>query len=117
MFLTRVQQLRIIQAALNIELDQDENHFAQALVLRQARRLRRRFWVRTWLLRRPEYGQYEHLMKELEMEDTSGFKNFFADGAGYILRASATIVAGFCPEFHPPFLWRIKHQTRNDCSY
>ena len=35
MFLTRVQQLRIIQAALNRELDQDENHFAQALGLRR----------------------------------------------------------------------------------
>ena len=35
MFLTRAQQLRIIQAALNLELDQDENHFAQALVFRR----------------------------------------------------------------------------------
>ena len=43
MFLTRVQQLRIIQAALNLELDKDENHFAQALVLRQARRLTETF--------------------------------------------------------------------------
>ena len=100
MFLTRVQQLQIIQAALNLELNQDENHFAQVLVLRRARRRRRHFWVimRTWLLRRPEYGQYEHLMKELEMEDTSGFKIFFffADGAGYVLRASATTVT---PDF------------------
>ena len=32
-------------------------------------------------------------------------------------KASVTIVAGFCPEFHPPFLWRSKHQTKNDCSY
>ena len=76
MYLTRVQQLQIVQAALNLEQDQGDNHFAQALVLRRARRRRRRFWVRTWLLRRPEYGQYENLMKELEMEDTSGFKNF-----------------------------------------
>ena len=27
-------------------------------------------------------------------------------------KASVTIVAGFCPEFHPPFLWRSKHQTK-----
>ena len=27
-------------------------------------------------------------------------------------KASVTIVAGFCPEFHPPFLWCSKHQTR-----
>ena len=26
--------------------------------------------------------------------------------------AYVTIVAGFCPEFHPPFLWRSKHQTK-----
>ena len=88
MFLTRVQQLQIIQAALNLELDQDENHFAQVL---RARRRRRRFWVRIWLLRRPEYGQYEHLMKELEMEDTSGFKNFFADGTELVQRLSFRI--------------------------
>ena len=36
------------------------------------------------------------------------------DGIGI---ASVTIVAGFCPEFNPPFLWRSKHQTRNECSY
>ena len=30
------------------------------------------------------------------MEDTSGFKNFFADGAGYVLPASATTVT---PDF------------------
>ena len=33
------------------------------------------------------------------------------------VKASVMIVAGFCPEFHPPFLWRSKHQTRNDCEY
>ena len=32
-------------------------------------------------------------------------------------KASVTIVAGFSPEFDPPFLWRIKHQTKNDCIY
>ena len=37
MFLTRVQQLQIIQAALNLELEQDENHFAQVLVIKEAR--------------------------------------------------------------------------------
>ena len=71
MFSTRAQQLHIIQAALNLELEQDDNHFAQVLVLHRVSRRRRRFWVRTWLiLRRPEYGQYELLMKELELEDT-----------------------------------------------
>ena len=63
--------------------------------------------MRTWLLRRPEYDHYEHLMKELEMEDTLGFKNFFADGAGYVLRASATTVT---PDF------KLEHQGGNDRS-
>ena len=26
-------------------------------------------------------------------------------------KASVTIVASFCPEFHPPFLWRSKHHA------
>ena len=29
-----------------------------------------------------------------------------------IFKASVTIVAGFCREFHPPFLWGSKHQTK-----
>ena len=32
-------------------------------------------------------------------------------------KASVTIVAGFSPEFDPPFLWSIKHQTKNDGIY
>ena len=34
------------------------------------------YWTRPWLLRRPMYGQYEKLMKELENEDVASFKNF-----------------------------------------
>jgi hypothetical protein len=41
-----------------------------------SRQMKRRFWVRSWLLRRPLYGQYEHLMAELAREDIQGFKNF-----------------------------------------
>ena len=32
-------------------------------------------------------------------------------------QASVTIVAGFSPEFDPPFIWRSKHHTKNDCVY
>ena len=32
-------------------------------------------------------------------------------------KASVTILAGFSPEFDPPFLWRSKHQTKNDYVY
>lgn len=37
---------------------------------------RRSMWSRSWLLRRPLYGQYEQLVHELQREDVSGFKNF-----------------------------------------
>ena len=43
---------------------------------RRDRRRKRRFWVRSWLQRRPLYGQYEQLMHELEREDIAGYKNF-----------------------------------------
>ena len=37
---------------------------------------RRKLWVKPWLLRRMEYGQYEKLLFELQSEDARGFKNF-----------------------------------------
>ena len=44
----------------------------------QARRTRRQrnIWVRQWLQRRPELGQYARLMEELKAEDVKGFRNF-----------------------------------------
>ena len=56
---------------------------AMALMVRGRRQRRRRrvrnrkrFWVRPGLLRRPLYGQYEHLMQELYREDVNTFTNF-----------------------------------------
>ena len=40
------------------------------------RRQRRRFWVRPWILRRPELGLYHRLMVELRNEDPTCFQNF-----------------------------------------
>ncbi|WAR11806.1 hypothetical protein MAR_025986 [Mya arenaria] len=42
----------------------------------RARRRERRWWVREWILRRPLFGQYETLMKELEAEHAADFKTF-----------------------------------------
>ena len=40
-------------------------------------RRRRRTWCRPWLLRRPEYGAYETLLRELQREDHGrGVRNF-----------------------------------------
>ena len=43
---------------------------------RRKRRRKRRMWVRGWVLRRPLHGQYEVLMRELELEDEAAFRNF-----------------------------------------
>ncbi|XP_052813932.1 uncharacterized protein LOC128240986 [Mya arenaria] len=42
----------------------------------RARRRERRWWVREWILRRPIFGQYVTLMKELEAEHAADFKAF-----------------------------------------
>ncbi|WAQ95222.1 hypothetical protein MAR_027912 [Mya arenaria] len=42
----------------------------------RARRRERRWWVREFILRRPLFGQYETLMKELETEHAADFKAF-----------------------------------------
>ena len=40
-------------------------------------RLRRhRFWVREWLQRRESYGAYHQLLQELQLMDTSSYRNF-----------------------------------------
>jgi len=40
------------------------------------KRLKRRLWTKSWLLRRPLYGQYEKLLHELTAEDIPGYRNF-----------------------------------------
>ncbi|WAR29100.1 hypothetical protein MAR_002668, partial [Mya arenaria] len=42
----------------------------------RARRRERRWWVRAWIIRRPLFGQYETLTKELEAEHAADFKAF-----------------------------------------
>jgi hypothetical protein len=47
---------------------------ARAAVRRAKRR--RSLWTREWLVRRPAFGAYKHLMQELQREDRAGFKNY-----------------------------------------
>ena len=44
--------------------------------MRERRRRRRQWWVRPWILRRPELGLYDRLMVELRNEDPASFHNF-----------------------------------------
>ena len=65
-----LRDMRLMRAAEEAERRE------AAAVARRRRKKRRAFWVRPWLLRRPEYGQFEKLMKELQMEDLPAFRNF-----------------------------------------
>ena len=54
---------------------------ALALVARQdrrrrLRRRRQRVWTRPWLLRRPNLGHFDALLRELRLEDEASFRNY-----------------------------------------
>ena len=40
------------------------------------RRTARKVWVREWLARRHEFGQYDKLLTELNKEDPGGYRNY-----------------------------------------
>ena len=42
----------------------------------EKKKKRRTLWVRKWLQRRPQLGQYRKLLTELKKEDKKGFRNF-----------------------------------------
>ena len=65
------EELFILGAVAVLILDQDET--------RRRRRKQpapRRFWMRSWLARRAQYGFYDTLFQELSADDPTGFKNF-----------------------------------------
>jgi hypothetical protein len=53
----------------------EEEEGGQYKVIRKERK-RRSIWVRQWLARRPDLGQYVRLLRELKKEDSKGFRNF-----------------------------------------
>ena len=60
-------QYNLVLAALLEEAERERQ--------RAGRRIRR-WWVREWILRRPRFGQYETLMRELEAEHAADFKSY-----------------------------------------
>jgi len=65
----------------------------------RVRRRERRWWGREWIIRRPFFGQYETLIKELEAEHAADFKAFLRMGPGHICTMSCLTrsVLGRCP--------------------
>lgn len=71
-------------------------------VQRKAAKKHRSIWVRKWLARRPELGQYARLLEELKAEDAKGFKNFLR----------------FDYEVYREILGRIEHRIKKqDTNY
>ena len=62
------------------QLEEDDTELdlglAQLLQHRMRRRRAPRYWVRTWILRRTDFGHYDRLMHELKFEDREAFINF-----------------------------------------
>ena len=77
MFASKAQKLALALSLAEAELDVGEDVVVVNDLRRKRRRRRgRRWWVRPWVKRRPELGQYRRLMVELEHEDTAAFRNF-----------------------------------------
>ena len=57
------------------------------------------------------------IYQAIKLKEMLNLSNYIL--ATYLLdmksKASVTIMADFSPEFNPPFRWRSKHQTKNDC--
>ena len=72
------KRLRLLQDMVEVERQIGENDKVIAQLQRRRRRPRRRrtFWVRDWIARRPDLGQYHKLMIELETEDAPALRNF-----------------------------------------
>ena len=72
------RRLRILQMAAMVDAEQAQEDLllAQWYMRRNRRQRRRRHWVKPWVQRRQQFGQYDTLMNELRAEDPEGFQNF-----------------------------------------
>ncbi len=70
-------ELPKVQLELDSEAVKIDEELVRVLVARKKKKQKpRQVWCKPWLLRRPSFGQYETLMKELALADTTAFKNF-----------------------------------------
>ena len=80
----QVQQEHEQQQQVEEHEEQVNEHEEQVNAQSQRRQRRRRrrerkqksMWVRSWLLRRDDYSAYYKLLREMEDEDVSSYKNF-----------------------------------------
>jgi len=77
----RRNRLQLLNWQLQLNHQQNVNNMLLLRVQEEHRRVQRRrqrrtVWVRPWLERRVQLGQYTRLMEELRLEDVRAFKNF-----------------------------------------
>ncbi len=78
----RRNRLQLLNWQLQLNQQQNVNNMLMVQVLQMNRRVqrirrqRRTVWVRPWLERRVQLGQYSRLMDELRVEDVRSFRNF-----------------------------------------
>ena len=70
-----LHRLKVLMQLMEDESELDLG-LAQLLQQRRRRGAPRRFWVRTWILRRTDFGHYDRLMHELKVEDREALTNF-----------------------------------------
>jgi hypothetical protein len=81
-----MNQRRLRLELMNWQLQLNHQHNANNMLMvrvaeehsrvHQRRRRRRTWWVRPWIGRRLELGQYSRLLEELRLEDVPAFRNF-----------------------------------------
>lgn len=73
----RLIQLQLLELELQVvEIEMKKREEEERREERRARRKPRTVWTRDWIIRRPMYGNYDHLLAELNREDGSTYKNF-----------------------------------------
>jgi hypothetical protein len=76
MQMTQHMTQNAIIADLKLKLTRKRRQKKKREVEKKRQKKRRCIWVREWLQRRPELGQYSKLLKEVKKEDTKAFFNF-----------------------------------------
>ena len=78
MALQQSSALQKLKLLVQLEEEEANNDYDQGRLLLELHResIPRSCWVRSWICRRNEQGQFNQLMRELEEEDQDAFTNF-----------------------------------------
>lgn len=103
------------------QINQQAAFMAVVLYRRIRQRRHRRYWIRPWIARRPQFGDFENLMAELERESQGDFVAYLSirTSVGIFFRSlplrllrvfagllQVLVIRSWCPKFgSPALLW------------